>query len=151
MSLFQIDGLCYRNVFFKILASGYCILIVYHQFGKRKVSVVVGLGVVGNHFYQSGLAAQIDGSSSIFDCRIPVEMWTYQSVILRVVSKCLQLGVIDRQSVLCCYPQSSVAVFNNTFHSVVYQTMLLGKNLKPLFSFVINNALVESVTVTSQP
>ena len=110
--------------------------------GKCKVTVIVGVSILTKHLNKSGLATQTDITCRILYGRIPVEVRTNKSVMLRIVGKGLEFGVVNRKTVLGGNPQSTITIFNYAFYTVIYQSIGLGKHFKALFAFFVKYTFV---------
>ena len=107
--------------------------------------------IVIQHLNQTSFTTQTNIASSILHCRVPIEMWTDKTIVLRVVGKCLQFWIINRQTILGGNPQAAITILNNTFHAIIYQTIFLCQHFKALITILIQYAFIESVSVTTQP
>ena len=135
----------------KIVATCHDILIVNHQMGKDQMALTTGLRVLTGNLHKSGLTAQIDGTGRGDNGGVPIELRTGKTVGLGIVGKGLQMGVIDRQTVLRRNPQPTVSVLHNTLHGIVHKSVLLRQHLKTLLTILTHNPAIQTIAIATQP
>ena len=145
----QSDDAGQGDICIDYLTAGGCNhLVIHHQAGKGEVYGVIIFHVLPPDFRQTVNTAQVDIAIGTLHGRIPIEPLRMQSVAFPIINKGTRARIIDRQSVICRYPQSALNILHDSFHGIVRQAVIGRQILKMLLSaLLVNHPTVQPIAV----